>query len=117
MSGIFLLSAVLMQQFLLHIRAIPADTTDKIIYTSGDESVATVSEDGVFTGLRNGSVEVYMMLDGEVIGPQNRIFIMEYIDKNNVSFINVHNEYGEYGITYDEETGSYICEETIIIER
>ena len=51
--------------------------------------------------------EEVVLLDGEVIGPQNRIFIMEYIDKNNVSFINVHNEYGEYGITYDEETENY----------
>ena len=33
-----------------------------------DEDFATISEDGVFTGLRNGTVEVYMMLDGEVIG-------------------------------------------------
>ena len=33
-----------------------------------DEKWATISEDGVFTGLRNGSVDVYMMLNGEVIG-------------------------------------------------
>ncbi len=52
--------------------------------------------------------EQVVLLDGEVIGPQNRIFIMEYIDKNNVGHIKVHNEHGEYGITYDEEQGGYI---------
>ena len=48
-------------------------------------------------------VEEVILLEGEVLGPQNRIFIMEYIDKNNVGFIKVHNEYGEYGVTYDEK--------------
>ncbi len=48
------------------------------------------------------------LLEGEVIGPQNRIFIMEYIDKDNVGHVKVHNEYGEYGVTYDEEQGEYM---------
>ena len=51
--------------------------------------------------------EEIILLEGEVLGPQNRIFIMEYIDKNNVSFIKVHNEYGEFGVTYNEEEGEY----------
>lgn len=52
--------------------------------------------------------EEVILLEGEVIGPQNRIFIMEYIDKNNVSFVKVHNEYGEYGVNYDEEIANYM---------
>ena len=53
-------------------------------------------------------VEEVILLEGEVLGPQNRIFIMEYIDKNNVGFIKVHNEYGEYGVTYDEKENTYV---------
>ncbi len=52
--------------------------------------------------------EEVILLEGEVLGPQNRIFIMEYIDKDNVSFVKVHNEYGEFGVTYDEEEETYI---------
>ncbi len=48
------------QQFLLHIRAIPENTTDKIIYTSGDESVATVTEDGKITAVAEGETIVYI---------------------------------------------------------
>ena len=33
-----------------------------------DERFASISSDGVFTGKRNGTVEVYMMLDNEIIG-------------------------------------------------
>lgn len=48
------------QQFLLHVRAIPENTTDKIIYTSGDESIATVSEDGKITAVSEGETIVYI---------------------------------------------------------
>ena len=48
------------QQFLLHIKAMPEDTTDKIVYTSGDESIATVSEDGKITAVAEGETIVYI---------------------------------------------------------
>lgn len=48
------------QQFLLHIRAIPENTTDKIVYTSGDESIATVTEDGKITAVAEGETIVYI---------------------------------------------------------
>ncbi len=48
------------QQFLLHIKVFPEDTTDKIIYTSGDESVATVTEDGKITAVGEGETIVYI---------------------------------------------------------
>lgn len=48
------------QQFLLHIRAIPEDTTDTIIYTSGDESIATVTDDGKITAVGEGETIVYI---------------------------------------------------------
>lgn len=48
------------QQFLLHVRAIPENTTDKIIYVSGDESIATVTEDGKITAISEGETIVYI---------------------------------------------------------
>ena len=48
------------QQFLLHIKVIPEDTTDKIIYTSGDESIATVTEDGKITAVSEGETVIYI---------------------------------------------------------
>ncbi|MBR4282804.1 MAG: phosphodiester glycosidase family protein, partial [Clostridia bacterium] len=44
--------------------ALPAGYT----WAVGDDKWATISEDGVFTGLRNGTVDVYMMYNGEIIG-------------------------------------------------
>ena len=48
------------QQFLLHIKALPENTTDKIIYTSGDESIATVTEDGKITAISEGETVIYI---------------------------------------------------------
>ena len=42
------------QQFLLHVKALPENTTDKIVYTSADESIATVTEDGKITAVAEG---------------------------------------------------------------
>lgn len=48
------------QQFLLHIKALPENTTDKIIYTSADESIATVTEDGKITAVSEGETVIYI---------------------------------------------------------
>lgn len=48
------------QQFLLHIKVLPEDTTDKVIYTSGDESIATVTEDGKITAVSEGETLIYI---------------------------------------------------------
>lgn len=48
------------QMFLLHVQATPRDTTDQIIYTSEDESVATVSENGRITAVGEGETTVYI---------------------------------------------------------
>ena len=51
-----------------------------------DDRFATISEDGVFTGLMNGAVEVYMMLDGEIIGMTE----MNVVVPENVYFTRTH---------------------------
>ena len=51
-----------------------------------DDRFASVSADGVFTGKRNGTVEVYMMLDGEVIG----MTTMNVVVPENVYFTRTH---------------------------
>lgn len=48
------------QFFLLHVVAKPENTTDKIIYTSGDESIATVTEDGRITAISEGETTIYI---------------------------------------------------------
>ncbi len=48
------------QHFLLNIKALPENTTDKIIYTSADESIATVTEDGRITAVSEGETTVYI---------------------------------------------------------
>ena len=48
------------QQFLLHIKAMPENTTDKVIYTSGNESIATVTEDGKITAVAEGETIIYI---------------------------------------------------------
>lgn len=48
------------QYFLLHVITIPEDTTDPIVYTSSDESVVTVTEDGRLTAVAEGEAVVYI---------------------------------------------------------
>ena len=59
---------------------------DGYTWAVSDERFARVSEDGVFTGLRNGTVEVYMMLDGEIIGTTE----MNVVVPENVYFTRTH---------------------------
>lgn len=46
------------QQFLLHVKAFPENTTDQIIYTPEDESIATVTEDGKITAVSEGETKI-----------------------------------------------------------
>ena len=46
------------QMFLLHVKASPENTTDRILFTSGDESVATVTEDGKITAVSEGETVI-----------------------------------------------------------
>ena len=46
------------QMFLLHVKASPENTTDKILFTSSDESVAVVTEDGRITAVSEGEAVI-----------------------------------------------------------
>lgn len=48
------------QYFLLHVQATPEDTTDTIVYSSADESVATVTEDGKITAVGEGETVIFI---------------------------------------------------------
>jgi len=48
------------QQFLLNVVVKPENTTEKVIYTSADESIATVSEDGRITAIAEGSTKIFI---------------------------------------------------------
>ena len=43
---------------------IPEGTT----WAVADESIGTITDDGVFTAVRNGNVDVYLMLDDQIVG-------------------------------------------------
>ncbi len=51
--------------------------------------------------------ELPVLLDGEVLGPQNRILIMEYLKKDDIASIDVHNEHGDFGFEYNEEDDAF----------
>ncbi len=46
--------------FLLNVVPSPENTTDKVIYLSGDESIATVSEDGKILAVSEGETTIYI---------------------------------------------------------
>lgn len=46
--------------FLIHVIAMPEDTTDKITFASGDENIATVTEDGRITAVAEGETVIYI---------------------------------------------------------
>ena len=46
------------QMFLLHVKASPENTTDQILFVSGDESIATVTEDGKVTAVSEGETVI-----------------------------------------------------------
>ena len=62
------------------------DLPEGYTWAVSDNNFATISADGVFTGLKNGSVEVYMMLDGEIIGRTE----MSVVVPENVYFTRTH---------------------------
>ena len=56
------------QQFLLHVKALPENTTDKIVYTSDNESIATVTEDGKITAVSEGETLIHINCGEYYIG-------------------------------------------------
>ncbi len=67
-----------------------AELPEGYTWAVSDTRWGSITEDGVFTGLRNGSVDVYLMLDGNVIGSKTmNIVIPEnvYFTKNNVNAV------------------------------
>lgn len=48
------------QMFLLHVKAVPEDTTDTLTFESGDETVVTVTDDGKLVAMGEGTTTVYI---------------------------------------------------------
>lgn len=48
------------QYFLLHVIVTPENTTDQLTFTSADESIATVTEDGRITAVGEGETVIYI---------------------------------------------------------
>ena len=47
------------------------------------------------------------LLEGEVLDTSNRILVFEYCPRSDISKIEVHNEYGQFGFYYDEENKTF----------
>lgn len=48
------------QFWLLHVTVMPEDTTDTLTFVSGDESIATVTQDGKITAVGEGKTSIYI---------------------------------------------------------
>ncbi|MBQ8551289.1 MAG: DUF4340 domain-containing protein [Clostridia bacterium] len=46
--------------------------------------------------------ETVELLEGEVLGTNDRILIFDHYERKDIKSIEIHNEYGEYGFYYDE---------------
>lgn len=55
------------QNWLLHIKASPEDTTDEILFVSEDESVATVNEEGRVTAVSEGETRIIITCGDQTI--------------------------------------------------
>lgn len=55
------------QFYLLNVQVKPADTTDSLVYTSGDESIVTVTVDGRITAVGEGETTVYITCGNQQI--------------------------------------------------
>lgn len=55
------------QHWLLHIKAVPEDTTDEIVFVSEDESVVTVNEEGRVTAVGEGETRIVITCGAQKI--------------------------------------------------
>lgn len=67
-----------------------AELPEGTTWAVSDEKWGTVSQDGKFTGLRNGTVEVYIMLDDEILGAKTMNIVVPdrvYFTKANINAV------------------------------
>ena len=67
-----------------------AEMPEGYTWTVSDSTMATVTQDGVFTGLLEGTVEVQLMLDGKVIGTKTITMVVPssvYFTRKNISAV------------------------------
>ena len=67
-----------------------AELPEGTTWAVSDEKWGTITENGVFTGLRNGTVEVYVMLGDEILGKKTMNIVVPdrvYFTKNNIDVI------------------------------
>ena len=100
------------QQFLLHIKAIPENTTDKIVYTSGNESIATVTEDGKITAVAEGETVIYISCGEHFIDcPVIVKYVEETVPPTTEETVPEETA-AEEGVSEEEPTGSAVAETT-----
>lgn len=92
------------QYWLLNVKVMPEDTTDELTYTSGDESVATVTADGRITAVGEGETTVYITCGKQQI---NCPVVVKFVEETEPST-------EATGETVTEETAPTETEETAL---
>ncbi len=67
-----------------------AEIPEGAVWSVSDEKWGTITQDGVFTGLRNGEVDVVLTLEGEVIGTKTLHIVVPdkiYFTKSNIDAV------------------------------
>ena len=65
-----------------------AELPEGVTWAVSDSARGTITQDGVFTALRNGSVDIYLMLDDEIIGSKTLNVVVPdrvYFSKTNIN--------------------------------
>lgn len=57
------------------------------------------------------TAETVHLLDGEELGTNDRILMFSHEEKADIQSIRVHNEYGEWGVHYDEEVEDFYIDD------
>lgn len=86
------------QYWLLNVKVVPEDTTDELTFTSGDESVVTVTADGRITAVGEGETTVYIACGKQQI---NCPVVVKFVEETEPS---------------TEATGETMTEETVSAE-
>ncbi len=67
-----------------------ADIPEGAVWSVSDEKWGSITQDGLFTGLRNGSVDVNLTLNGEIIGTKAMNIVVPdriYFTKSNIDAV------------------------------
>lgn len=100
------------QYWLLHVKVMPEDTTDDLVYISEDESIATVTQDGRITAIGEGETTIYITCGKQQI---NCPVIVKFAEETEPS--EGETAAGATGETEAETTAPELLDVTLALEQ